>query len=261
MAAHGLWGPAKPKPRRQRHARRRRGGPAAGPLAVGAAGRYQDRRLVQCRFVSAARLHAKRHAATASPRRRGDLRPVRTDAVARCPAAPTARSVSLRAASPRSAIAARSIVMSIRGFTFRGPLAWRPEDIVGIAFAYGRISPDAAANDRALAALTGVPMPIRDYEAAIELTYRWETCRGLVHPAEPAIHFPSRRQYRQSGQSDEWSGHSQYAGAGGADGVGVLMCDGERRVGRAQRSPRGLRPRSPHVGTALRAFALPTGAV
>ena len=60
------------------------------------------------------------------------------------------------------------------GFTFRGPLAWRPDDVVGVAFAYGRISPEAAANDRALAALTGVPIPIRDYEAAIELTYRWE---------------------------------------------------------------------------------------
>jgi porin len=60
------------------------------------------------------------------------------------------------------------------GFTFRGPLSWRPNDLVGIAFAYGRISPAAAANDRALAAATGVPIPIRDYEAAIELTYRWE---------------------------------------------------------------------------------------
>jgi len=26
----------------------------------------------------------------------------------------------------------------------------------------------------ALAAVTGLPIPIRDYEAAIELTYRWE---------------------------------------------------------------------------------------
>jgi porin len=60
------------------------------------------------------------------------------------------------------------------GFTFRGPLASRTDDIVGIAFAYGRISPAAAATDRALAAITGVPIPIRDYEAAIELTYRWK---------------------------------------------------------------------------------------
>ena len=75
----GLWvwgraafrGPAKPEPRRRRQARRRRRGrPAAGGLAVGAAGRCQDRRLVQCRFVSAARLHAKRHHAAAAPRRR-----------------------------------------------------------------------------------------------------------------------------------------------------------------------------------------------
>jgi porin len=60
------------------------------------------------------------------------------------------------------------------GFTFRGPLASRPDDIVGIAFAYRRISPAAAATDRALAAITRVPIPIRDYEAAIELTYRWK---------------------------------------------------------------------------------------
>jgi porin len=60
------------------------------------------------------------------------------------------------------------------GFTFRGPLASRPEDVVGLAFAYGHISPAAAADDRALAALPGLPIPIRDYEAAIELTYRWE---------------------------------------------------------------------------------------
>jgi porin len=77
------------------------------------------------------------------------------------------------------------------GFTFRGPLARRPEDIFGIAFAYGRISPDAAANDRALAALTGTPMPIRDYEAAIELSYRWEIAdRFFVQPDLQFIFHP-----------------------------------------------------------------------
>ena len=60
------------------------------------------------------------------------------------------------------------------GLTFRGPFAWRPNDVVGLAFAYGHISPAAAADERALAAVTGLPIPIRDYEAAIELTYRWE---------------------------------------------------------------------------------------
>jgi hypothetical protein len=56
------------------------------------------------------------------------------------------------------------------GFTFRGLVPWRPEDMIGLAFAYGRISPDAAAFDSALAA-SGQRIPIRDYEAAIELTY------------------------------------------------------------------------------------------
>jgi porin len=109
------------------------------------------------------------------------------------------------------------------GFTFRGPLARRPEDIFGIAFAYGRISPDAAANDRALAALTGTPMPIRDYEAAIELSYRWEIADRFFCPTGPAIHFPSRRQYRQSGQSGERLSYSERAGAGAADRTAVLI--------------------------------------
>ena len=77
------------------------------------------------------------------------------------------------------------------GFTFRGPLARRPEDIIGLAFAYGRISPDAAANDRAFAALTGAPMPIRDYEAAIELTYRWKLAESwFIQPDLQYIFHP-----------------------------------------------------------------------
>jgi porin len=77
------------------------------------------------------------------------------------------------------------------GFTFRGPLAWRADDMVGIAFAYGHISPEAAANDRALAALTGVPIPIRDYEAAIELTYRWKLAeRWFVQPDLQYVFHP-----------------------------------------------------------------------
>ena len=43
---------------------------------------------------------------------------------------------------------------------------------MGIGFAVGRISPQAAASDRDLVTLTGTPMPIRDYEAAVELTYQ-----------------------------------------------------------------------------------------
>jgi porin len=58
------------------------------------------------------------------------------------------------------------------GRTFDGPLASRPDDTVGLGLAFGRISPRAAALDRDLVAFTGMPMPIRDYEAAIELTYQ-----------------------------------------------------------------------------------------
>jgi porin len=58
------------------------------------------------------------------------------------------------------------------GLTFAGPLASRPDDTVGLGLAFGLVSPRAAALDRDLVAFTGVPTPIRDYEAAIELTYQ-----------------------------------------------------------------------------------------
>jgi len=76
------------------------------------------------------------------------------------------------------------------GFTFRGPLPWRPADMIGLAFAYGRISPDAAAFDSALAA-SGQPIPIRNYEAAIELTYRWRLAeRWFIQPDLQYIFHP-----------------------------------------------------------------------
>jgi len=60
------------------------------------------------------------------------------------------------------------------GLTWKGPIASRPDDTLGIGLAFGRVSPRAAARDRELVALTGMPMPIRDHEAAIELTYQWQ---------------------------------------------------------------------------------------
>ena len=68
---------------------------------------------------------------------------------------------------------------------------WRQDDILGLGVAYARVSPQAAASDRDFAAITGTPMPIRDYEAAIELTYRIQLARGwsmqpnlqyIIHP-------------------------------------------------------------------------------
>ena len=59
------------------------------------------------------------------------------------------------------------------GLTFKGPLAALPDDTMGIAASIARISPQASAFDRELIAVTGTAMPVRDFEAAIELTYQW----------------------------------------------------------------------------------------
>jgi porin len=59
------------------------------------------------------------------------------------------------------------------GLTFKGLLMSRPDDTIGLGVAYGRISPRAAAYDRDVIAATGTPMPVRDFEAAVELTYQW----------------------------------------------------------------------------------------
>lgn len=86
------------------------------------------------------------------------------------------------------------------GLALEGPLDWRPDDVLGLAFAYARVSPQAAAADRDMAALTGTPIPIRDYEAVIELSYRIQLARNwtmqpnlqyIIHPggnvADPNI--------------------------------------------------------------------------
>jgi porin len=77
------------------------------------------------------------------------------------------------------------------GVTYKGPLASRSGDTLGLAFAYGHISPAASALDEQTITLTGTPMPIRDFEAAIELTYQWKLADNwfiqpdvqfIVHP-------------------------------------------------------------------------------
>ena len=82
------------------------------------------------------------------------------------------------------------------GLTFKGLFDSRPDDIAGFGMAYGRISPQAAAYDRDVAALTGMPMPVRDYEAAIELTYQmqlaanWSVQPDLQYIVHPGGHVP-----------------------------------------------------------------------
>jgi porin len=77
------------------------------------------------------------------------------------------------------------------GLTFKGPMASRPDDTAGLGFAFGRVSRRAAGLDLDAVALTGTPMPIRDYEAAIELTYQVQLTQNwslqpdiqyIIHP-------------------------------------------------------------------------------
>lgn len=94
------------------------------------------------------------------------------------------------------------------GFTFKGPCDSRPHDLVGLGLAFARISPRAAAHDRDVEALSGTPTPVRDFEAAIELTYQvpiadsWfvqPDFQYIVHPGgtvanplDPSGHLPIR---------------------------------------------------------------------
>jgi porin len=57
------------------------------------------------------------------------------------------------------------------GLAFSGPLEGRSNDVAGIAFAYGAISPDRQELDRDFSSLAGSPRPVQDYEAVLELTY------------------------------------------------------------------------------------------
>jgi porin len=77
------------------------------------------------------------------------------------------------------------------GFTFKGPTASRPDDTTGISLAFGRVSSQAAAYDRDIIAMTGAAMPVRDFEAVVELTYQWKLANNwfiqpdlqyIVHP-------------------------------------------------------------------------------
>jgi len=76
------------------------------------------------------------------------------------------------------------------GANFTGLIAGRPDDAFGAAFAYARISDDARALDRDLAAI--MPgRPTRDYEAVVELTYQAQILPGWsVQPDFQYIFHP-----------------------------------------------------------------------
>jgi porin len=81
------------------------------------------------------------------------------------------------------------------GFGFKGPLVERPDDVLTVGVAYGRISNQAALADR----LAGPPNPVRDHEALVEASYTISVIPGwtvqpdlqyVIHPggnvAKPA---------------------------------------------------------------------------
>jgi porin len=85
------------------------------------------------------------------------------------------------------------------GLTYKGLIASRRDDTLGLAVAYGRISPQAAAADRDVVAITGMPMPIRNYEATLELTYQmqlatnWSVQPDIQYVIHPGGHVANPR--------------------------------------------------------------------
>jgi porin len=86
------------------------------------------------------------------------------------------------------------------GLTLKAPFASRPDDTLGLAFAIAHISPQVSWEERDVQAASGTPMPIQNFEAAIELTYKMQITKAwsfqpdlqyIIHPggniADPAI--------------------------------------------------------------------------
>jgi porin len=58
------------------------------------------------------------------------------------------------------------------GINYKGLLAERPDDVLGVAFAYAGISGEARGADGDTRRFTGTDRPIRDFEAVLEVTYK-----------------------------------------------------------------------------------------
>jgi porin len=79
------------------------------------------------------------------------------------------------------------------GLTFKGlvPLPGRENDTLGIGFGYASISSAVRASDFAASLASGVPGPIRDYEAVLELTYQAQIQNGwTIQPDFQYIFHP-----------------------------------------------------------------------
>jgi porin len=77
------------------------------------------------------------------------------------------------------------------GIIFAGLLPARPHDRFGVSMIYAHFSRGAQAFDRDLIAFTGLPVPIRDFEANLEFNYTWEVVPGwLMQPVVTRIWHP-----------------------------------------------------------------------
>ncbi|WP_239988792.1 carbohydrate porin [Paramagnetospirillum kuznetsovii] len=78
------------------------------------------------------------------------------------------------------------------GLTYKGLFEGRDDDVAAIGFAYGRISPALAARDSDARRMNTSTAQVRDFEAAVELTYRYQVtpwwtivpdAQYIFHPA------------------------------------------------------------------------------
>ncbi len=77
------------------------------------------------------------------------------------------------------------------GVNFAGVIAARPDDAFGLAVAVARISDGARGFDQDVRFFSGLPTPVRDYEALIELTYQAQIVQGwTVQPNLQYIFHP-----------------------------------------------------------------------
>jgi porin len=82
------------------------------------------------------------------------------------------------------------------GVNYIGPLAQRPNDKIGLGFAFARISDRARDLDRDVAVFSNSNSPIRDYEALLTMGYLAEIRQGwtmqptfqyVIHPGAGAV--------------------------------------------------------------------------
>jgi len=82
------------------------------------------------------------------------------------------------------------------GVTYKGLLPNREDDVLGLGVAYARISDAARGLDRDLNFFSGANRPVRDYEMALELTFRaqvapwWTVQPDLQFIVHPGGHVP-----------------------------------------------------------------------